>query len=110
MGAGLGPDMLVTWTVAGSPWLAAKLRWGSLENDLLARLRNEFGNRRPALWSVAIVPDTDVELPSSWREQESLLGDMLRSLKERSAADTPPELRSLLGERQARARSARRCR
>jgi len=101
-GAGLGPDALVHWSVAGSPWLAAKLRWSSLENDLLARLRNEFGSRRPALWSVAIEPHGDLEPPESWSEQESLLGEMLRSLKKLAASEEPPDLRVLLGERQSR--------
>lgn len=101
-GTGLGPEILVSWTVAGSPALAAKLAWGSLEPELLARLRNEYGSRRPALWSVSITPDTRVELPSKWYEQESLLGEMLRTLDQMDSADAPPlDLKPLLAEQVA---------
>jgi exonuclease SbcD len=101
-GTGLGPDMLVTWTVAGSGSLGAKLEWGSLEADLLTRLRNEYSSRRPTLWSVAVRPEDQGELPSKWYEQESLLGEMLRALRGLGEPDaTPPDLRPLLAERHA---------
>lgn len=97
-GTGLGPDMLINWTVAGSASIAAKLQWGSLETDLLSRLRNEYGSRRPALWSVAIGPDGHGEFPARWYEQESLLGEMLRSLRRLGEPEAEPlDLAPLLG-------------
>jgi DNA repair exonuclease SbcCD nuclease subunit len=96
-GTGLGPDMLVSWTIVGSPALAAKLQWGTYQADLLARLRSEYGSRRPALWSVTIAPDSHVELPDKWYEQESLLGEMLRTLRKLNEPDAPiPDLSPLL--------------
>jgi DNA repair protein SbcD/Mre11 len=96
-GTGLGPDMLVSWTVVGSPALGARLQWGTLETELLNRLRNEFGSRRPGLWSASIGPDTRVELPAKWYEQESLLGEMLRSLRKLNEPDAAtPDLHPLL--------------
>ncbi len=101
-GTGLGPDMLVSWTIVGSSALGAKLQWGTMETDLLSRLRNEYGSRRPALWSVRIAPDCRVELPEKWYEQESLLGEMLRTLRSLNAPDAAPlDLNPLLTARDA---------
>ncbi len=55
----------------------------------LATLRGEFGYRSPPIWAtdLAVPPP---EVPRSWRDQENLLGDYLRTVERAHAPDAPP--------------------
>jgi hypothetical protein len=89
-------DLLINWLIDVPPGpLAHHLRRGGLPNDLLSELRALYGQDEPMTWSVSIsvlVPD---QLPKSFYEQQTILGDFLRSVKH--FQDNPQELIHLGG-------------
>jgi hypothetical protein len=92
-------DLLVGWTLAGSGPLAAELRHGPLAAELLAGLRNEYGSATPAAWSVSLEAEPAEALPASLYEQETILGDFLRGLRQYEVNPAEPlELETYLAE------------
>jgi len=89
-------DLLINWLIDVPPGpLAQHLRRGGLTNDLLSELRAMYGQAEPMTWSVSIsvlVPD---QLPNAAYEQQTILGDFLRSVKH--FQDHPQELIHLGG-------------
>lgn len=95
-----GPDLLMRWTVAGSRSLAARLRSGSLSTDLVARLRDEHGAKRPAAWTVALQARSTGDLPAELYDEQTLLGEFLRTVRHyRDDPGQPLDLAALLAER-----------
>jgi hypothetical protein len=47
--------------------------------DLLGWLRREFGHGQPACWSTDIEILPPKELPAKWKEEDTILGDFLRT-------------------------------
>lgn len=76
------PDLqlLVSWTIGGKGPLIAALRRGALSQELLSRLRRRVESENHLTWSVAIEVEPEAAVPPAWLEQDSLLGDYLRSL------------------------------
>lgn len=102
LGDPFGPDLLVQWTVLGSKRLAAELTRGTLAGALTAELRAAHGQRRPASWTVAIEAESAGPIPVERYEEETVLGEFLRTL--RHYADHPEEpldLNAYLNERHA---------
>ena len=90
-------DMLVSWSIGGHGPLAGELRRGKLRGELLEWLRIEFGLASPAVWTVGIDLDPQDALPAPLYQQETILGDFLRGLRELELdAAQPLELESLL--------------
>jgi hypothetical protein len=91
-----GDDLFINWLVDVPPGqLANNLRRGGLTNDLLSELRTLYGQDEPMTWSVSIsvlVPD---QLAKSYYEQQTILGDFLRSVKH--FQDNPQEFIHLRG-------------
>ena len=89
-------DLFINWFIDAPPGpLAHHLRRGGLSNDLLSELRALYGQDEPMTWSVSIsvlVPD---QLPKPFYEQQTILGDFLRSVKH--FQDNPQELIHLGG-------------
>lgn len=75
-------SLLVSWTVAGRGPLVAQMRRGHLAAELLQWLRNDYGYRRPAAWSVSLEAEVSETLPPEWYEQETIRGDFLRALRQ----------------------------
>ncbi|MEI8372700.1 MAG: hypothetical protein WCJ35_07685 [Planctomycetota bacterium] len=75
-------DLLVTWTIGGSGPLVAELRRGKLRGELLEWLRIEHGLSSPVVWTVGIELEWQNALPASLYEQETILGDFLRALRD----------------------------
>lgn len=88
-----GRQLLVRWTVTDgdqladtrSDILAARLREGGLANELLTTLRREFGAESPGVWSVSLEAEPPEILPSGWYEEDTVLGDLLRSVQQHQA-------------------------
>jgi len=99
-----GVDQLISWTISGAAPLAAPLHRGGWSGELLTRLRNEAGYASPAAWSVSLEVESP-DAPNSWHQQDTLLGDYLRAIRDRlsDAEDEEPglDLVPYLGERQA---------
>ena len=88
-------------------------RVGSLER--LRWLRDEFGEGKPPLWSVALQLEAPTGLPPEWCEEDSILGDYLRVVQQYETdparelalqetileGDAPPELGTALALRDA---------
>ncbi len=90
---GRGPDQLVRWILAGPHALLSSLRHGKLGTELLSRLRNDYGQKRPMLWSLALEDDRTAPLPDTYYAQQSVLGEFLRTVHEFET--TPTEKVSL---------------
>jgi DNA repair exonuclease SbcCD nuclease subunit len=95
-------DLLVKWSIAGSGPILTELRRGKLRAELLEWLRIEHGLSSPFVWSVGTEPAPGAALPASLYEQETILGDYVRSLREFELDPTQPlEVESLLAGRPA---------
>ena len=91
-----GTDLMVSLTGVGSGKLVAQLRQGIHINEILAQLREDFGARRPAVWTVSFDVETS-SYPGEWYQQDSILGDFLRSIDQHGKdATSPLELEALL--------------
>ncbi len=102
-------DRLVTWTIGGAPGTVrsraaagrARAR-GKLRGELLEWLRIEHGLSSPIVWTVGIELEPQNALPASLYEQETILGDFLRTLREFELDPQQPlNVESLLAEGQA---------
>jgi DNA repair exonuclease SbcCD nuclease subunit len=95
-------DLLVKWSISGSGPILTELRRGKLRGELLEWLRIEHGLSSPIVWSVGIETAPGAALPASLYEQETLLGDYVRTLREFELDATQPlEVESLLAGRPA---------
>jgi DNA repair exonuclease SbcCD nuclease subunit len=95
-------DLLVTWTIGGSGPLLAELRRGKLRGELLEWLRIEHGLSSPVVWTVGIELEAQSVLPAALYQQETILGDFLRALRELEADPRQSlNLESLLADQQA---------
>jgi DNA repair exonuclease SbcCD nuclease subunit len=108
--AGSKTDLLVTWTIGGAPGtlgpgrgpLMTELRRGKLRRELLEWLRIEHGLSSPVVWTVGIELRTQDALPAALYEQETILGDFLRTVREFELDPRQPlNVESLLAEEQA---------
>ena len=89
-------DLLINWLVDVPPGqLAHHLRRGGLTNDLLSELRAMYGQDEPMTWSVSISVLVPEQFPKATYEQQTILGDFLRSVKH--FQDNPQELIHLEG-------------
>ncbi len=108
--AGSKTDLLVTWTIGGSGPLLAELRQGKLRGELLEWLRIEHGLSSPIVWTVGIELEPQNALPASLYEQETILGDFLRALREFELDPQQPlNVESLLADATPLPRSAAGC-
>lgn len=80
-------DHLVRWNVRGTGPLVNRLRPGSLSDELLRDLRRRFGERTPAAWSTSIECSSALSVPQEWYDQETVLGDFLRQVRQFAAQD-----------------------
>jgi hypothetical protein len=95
-------DLLVTWSIAGSGPLLTELRRGKLRAELLEWLRIEHGLSKPIVWTVGLETAPGAALPASLYEQETILGDYVRTLREFELDTAQPlEVESLLAGRPA---------
>jgi DNA repair protein SbcD/Mre11 len=96
-----GADLFVSWTIVGEGPLLTHLRRGNLAAGLLETLRSEHGFGSPAVWSVALTAEPAAVLPPQWYEQQTILGDFLRELRQYEAdAEKPVALDAYLAEPQ----------
>jgi DNA repair exonuclease SbcCD nuclease subunit len=77
-----GEDLFINWFVEVPPGvLSSSLRRGTLTADLLSELRSVYGNEEPMTWSVSLTLLLPEQLPKQHYEQQTILGDFLRSVK-----------------------------
>ncbi|MCA9191289.1 MAG: DNA repair exonuclease [Planctomycetales bacterium] len=73
-----GRHLLVKWKVH-IDMEHANIVGPSAMEDLLGWLRREFGHGQPACWSTDIEILPPKNLPSKWQEEDTILGDFLRT-------------------------------
>ncbi len=75
-------DLLINWYIDLPPGqLAANLRRGPLAADILTQLRALYGKEEKLTWSVSLTPLLPEALPAAVYDQQTILGDFLRSVK-----------------------------
>ncbi|HEV3416046.1 MAG TPA: metallophosphoesterase [Pirellulales bacterium] len=95
------PDrtLLIHWTISGEGPLLSEARQTALATELTSSLRVEYGFRTPAAWTSSIEVEPPA-LPEAWFEQETLLGEFLRAVRDREVSRAEPlDLRSYLSEK-----------
>lgn len=77
------PDrpLLVSWQLTGGDRLSGGVRRETLAAQVRDWLRDQFGHQKPAVWSASIRFETPERLPDHWFEEDTLLGDFLRTLR-----------------------------
>ncbi len=75
-------DLLVTFHIRGTGALIPQLRPGGATTSLVGRLRKRAAKRTPLCWTVDIRCSSPVVPPEEWYDQETILGDFLRQLRE----------------------------
>ncbi len=73
-----GRHVMVKWRVHMDLENAAVVGPSAIE-DLLGWLRREFGHGQPSCWSVDMEILPPKELPAKWKEEDTILGDFLRT-------------------------------
>lgn len=73
-----GRHVMVKWRVQMDLENAAMVGPSAVE-DLLGWLRREFGHGQPSCWSVDMEILPPKELPAKWKEEDTILGDFLRT-------------------------------
>lgn len=73
-----GRHLLVKWRVHMDLENASVVGPTAME-DLLGWLRREFGHGQPSCWSTSIDILPPKELPAKWKEEDTILGDFLRT-------------------------------
>lgn len=95
-------SLLVSWVLEGAAKLASSLRHGGMAEDLVSDLRNEYGSKRYPAWTLSMELEPPVSLPGDWYEEDSILGDFLRAIRERENNDSEPlQISTFLAEHQA---------
>lgn len=82
--------LLVLWTLRGGQSLGTPYQRRQWSADLLDGLRSEFGRGESPAWSLAIGLDDESMLPPGWEEEDSMLGDFLRVLRDQESPGAEP--------------------
>ena len=77
-----GQLLLVDWQVAAEGGMNGKLHCNEWLSETNNWLRTEFGQVGGSLWSMGIRLLTPRSLPEEWFEEDTMLGDYLRSVRE----------------------------
>ncbi len=84
-----GRHVLVRWRVQMDLENATVVGPAALE-ELIVWLRREFGYGQPAVWSTDIEVLPPKSLPKKWQEEDTILGDFLRTTAEQRKTGSRP--------------------
>ena len=82
--------LLVTWKIDGRGSLVRQIRRKTFSSALVQSLRAEFGRGERIVWTLAIEADAPTALPAAVYEQETILGDYLRLIRDYQANPAMP--------------------
>ena len=93
-----GRPTLVHWSLTdgdqakdtSSDQLAARLRQGGADAQLLNASSREFGTGTPSVWSIQLTAEPASRFPSGWYEEDTILGDLLRIVQQHQSDTTLP--------------------
>ena len=93
--------LLVRWMIDGTHADVSAFNQSACAAELLAKLRTDYGFRETPVWSISLASPPP-KLPASWSEQQTLLGEFLRRVRELESPSTEgPDLDCFLSERQS---------
>jgi hypothetical protein len=72
---------LVTFRLTGLA-RSRGVRYEHLEAELTGSLRHEFGFGTPPVWTAAVEISPPASLPAPWYEEDTLMGDFLRLMRD----------------------------
>ena len=82
--------LLVQWTIHGGQHLGTPYHKRQWCGELLDWLRSEFGREEPPAWTLAVHLDDASIMPRGWEDEDSMLGDFLRVLRDQESAASQP--------------------
>jgi DNA repair protein SbcD/Mre11 len=91
--------VLVTWRLQSQGRMAASLGHGGLAHELRQSLNQTLGVGAPSVWTVAIDVPVIGELPAYWYEEDTILGDFLRAVRQFQSEDQALRLQEFVGRR-----------
>lgn len=80
--ADAGRPVIVKWTLCGDAWFDNLLMDLGNRVDMLRWLRDEFGQGTQPAWSVSLEIEPPAKFRDEWTDEDSILGDYLRTVKE----------------------------
>lgn len=80
--------VLVSWKIDGAHDLGSPLREKGGVASLLKWLRDEYGQRKPALWTTRITVNPPEKPEKKWLEEDTILGDFLREIEKYQQDET----------------------
>jgi DNA repair exonuclease SbcCD nuclease subunit len=83
-----GVAVLVEWKIQTDGGLGSQLRAG-LDRELADWMRTEFGRAQPAIWTTDVTVETAAALPEEAYEEDTILGDFLRAVREHQQDEKP---------------------
>jgi DNA repair exonuclease SbcCD nuclease subunit len=84
-----GVAVLVDWRIQTDGMLGSQLRSG-LDRELADWMRTEFGRAQPAVWTTEVKVETAAALPEEAFEEDTILGDFLRAVREHQQDEKLP--------------------
>ena len=78
--------LLINLMVTGQGPLLGALRHGRAAQDLVTKLRTEFGHHTPAVWTESLTAEPQHDFPAGWYEEETMLGEFLRNVRQLSSS------------------------
>jgi DNA repair exonuclease SbcCD nuclease subunit len=92
--------LIVQWTLHDCQHLGTPYHKRQWCGELLDWLRSEFGREEPPAWSLGVSLDDASMMPRGWEDEDSMLGDFLRVLRDQEgAAIEPLDISSLVPQR-----------
>jgi DNA repair protein SbcD/Mre11 len=84
-----GRKVLVQWVLEDndpsrdtrSDLLASRMRRGDLSGEILRILRKELADANSTVWPLAVLTEPPQSLPQGWYEEDTILGDLLRTVQ-----------------------------
>jgi len=84
-----GCSLVVAWEIETDGSRASQLRRG-LDRELIDWLRTEFGRAQPVVWTSEMTVKSTAELPAESYEEDTILGDFLRAVREHQRNERMP--------------------
>ncbi len=82
--------LLVCWLASGLGRFDSAFARATQRDETLVKLRKEFGYGSPAAWSVSFEMESPHALRAEWCEEDSILGDFMRVVRDYYEEDEKP--------------------
>ena len=73
--------LFITWHIEGHGQVLNHIRSGGISDQMVALLREQYGQRERIVWTVCMESVAPLDVPQEWVDQETIMGDMLREFR-----------------------------